>query len=182
MKGIKNIVVSENIQLAFPDKQHGEDLNTIIINERERLLRWLPWVENYLGIEDSKIFQGISVKNFEARKSFGFTILFDGKPVGVMGTHNVDYLNQRTTVGYWISQDYERKGIISACVKSLLRFCFEDLNLNKVEIWSAVNNERSNSVPKRLGFKHEGVLRQVEKNIDGFVDVNVWGLIKNEWK
>ena len=181
MKNVENIVVTKNIVLAFPDEKYGEDLNFIIMNEHNRLLEWLPWVENYSGIEDSKIFQGISAKNFIERRVFTFTILFERKAIGVVATHQVDFANKRSTLGYWIGQEHEGKGIVSQSMKSLIDFCFNELNLNKLEIWCAVENVRSNKIPQKLGFKHEGVLRQVEKNTSGFLDVNVWGMIKNEW-
>ena len=179
---MKNIIIENEIELALPSLNYVQDLHEVIINEKARLSKWLPWAIAYDKLEDSRMYSELTMKNFESKKSFGFTILVSGKAVGVMGTHNVDYTNQRTTIGYWISQDYEGKGIVSKGVNALLQFCFEDLNLNKVEIWCALDNMRSNNIPKNLGFKHEGVLREVEKGISGFIDVNVYGLLKSEWK
>ena len=175
---MNNIKVSENIELAIPDIKYAKEIHSIIIKENERLCEWLPWAYNYGSIENSIAFTELTKKNFEDKKSFGFTILYKGKPVGKMGTHNIDYANKRTTIGYWLSKEAEGKGIMTQCVKALTDYCFNELQLNRVEIVCARENERSNRIPQKLGFQLEGVFKKYELLPTGYVDVNYYALLK----
>ena len=47
-------------------------------------------------------------------------------------------------------------------VKVLCNYCFDELNLNRIEIACATDNIKSQNIPKRLNFKLEGTLRQRE--------------------
>ncbi|MFK3938558.1 GNAT family N-acetyltransferase [Alkalihalobacillus sp. NPDC078783] len=71
---------------------------------------------------------------------------------------------------------------MTAVVKELIHYAFNELELNRVEIRVAVHNSRSQSIPKRLGFVNEGCIRQAEKLYDQYVDHTLYGLLKTEWK
>lgn len=175
------ITVSEEIQLVAPDAQYAEELHAIIIRENERLCEWLPWAHNYGSLEQSIAHTEQTKRNFEDKKGFGFTVIYNGKPVGKMGTHFIDYANKRSTLGYWLSEQTEGKGVITACVKSVINFCFEDLNLHRVEILCAIGNHKSNRIPQKLGFQLEGVFKKYELLPTGYVDVNYYALLKENW-
>jgi ribosomal-protein-serine acetyltransferase len=59
---------------------------------------------------------------------------------------------------------------------------FKVLNLNRVQINCNVENIRSRAIPERLGFKQEGVLREVEWLHDRFGDWAVYAMLRRDWK
>ncbi|MCX6182034.1 MAG: GNAT family protein [Bacteroidetes bacterium] len=177
-----NIYVSDTLQLVFPDIKYAEELHEIITNENERLREWLPWAYNYGSVEKAVFYTELTIRNFIEKKSFGFTILYLGKAVGLVGTHSIDYANKRTTIGYWLSIDVEGKGVMTECVKALLDFCFDELKLNRVEIVCATENLRSNRIAQKLNFQKEGLFKQYELHERGFEDVNYYAVLKENWK
>ena len=56
------------------------------------------------------------------------------------------------------------------------------MDLNRVQINCNVENERSRAVPERLGFKLEGIHRQVEYLNGRFGDWAVYGMLREEWE
>ncbi len=56
-----------------------------------------------------------------------------------------------------------------------------DARLNRVEIRCAVGNQKSQAIPKRLGFVQEGVLRDAEWLYDHFVDHLVYAMLARDW-
>jgi len=47
---------------------------------------------------------------------------------------------------------------------------------------AAAENKKSRAVAERLGFKHEGTLRDYEWLYDHFVDLAHYGIKASEWK
>lgn len=67
-----------------------------------------------------------------------------------------------------------------AC-EAMIRYIFEELCLNRIEIRAALTNLKSRAIPERLGFQMEGKIRQAERINDRFVDHIVYGLLKEDW-
>ena len=74
------------------------------------------------------------------------------------------------------------KGYGSEALQMLLRYAFEELHLNKVEIRCATGNTRSCAGPERLGFTREGVIRQAEWLYDHYIDLVLYGMLAREWQ
>ncbi|GJM79047.1 hypothetical protein HMSSN139_15430 [Paenibacillus sp. HMSSN-139] len=90
-------------------------------------------------------------------------------------------MDKTTEIGYYIAQDYEGRGIIRRACQEVVKYIFEDLALNRIEIRVQPENLRSRKIPESIGFAQEGTLRQAEWFIDRFVDKVVYGLLKEEW-
>jgi ribosomal-protein-serine acetyltransferase len=65
-------------------------------------------------------------------------------------------------------------------VKLLVKFAFEELNINRIQIRCAVGNTQSSNISKKLGFKFEGIEREGELFPDGsFKDLEVYSILKS---
>ena len=53
--------------------------------------------------------------------------------------------------------------------------------MHRVGSYSNPENERSTRALLRVGFRHEGVLRDWHRHGDRHHDVNVFGLLRAEW-
>ena len=66
-------------------------------------------------------------------------------------------------------------------IKSVLPH-FMELRLHRVLAVIAKGNERSVSLFKKLGFKHEGTLREATKVADQFTDLLCYSILEHEYK
>ena len=89
---------------------------------------------------------------------------------------------RRTEIGYWLAEPQQGRGIMTRACRRFIDYLFDDVKLNRVEIRCATENDRSRAIPKRLGFKEEGVLRQVQMIHDRLVDHAVYGMLADEWR
>ena len=64
----------------------------------------------------------------------------------------------------------------------LIDYLFDTIELNRVQINCNVENKRSRAVPERLGFKLEGIHRQVEFLNGKFGDWAIYAILRSEWK
>lgn len=81
-----------------------------------------------------------------------------------------------------MGQQFQGKGIITQACAALVDHAFQEMNLHRVEIRTAVENFKSRAVPERLGFKEEGIARQSAWLYDQFIDHVVYGMLAEEWK
>src|SRR5690606_13726610 len=85
-------------------------------------------------------------------------------------------------IGYWIHSDFINQGLATEVSAALTRVAFEIDKVQRVEIHCDPNNLRSAAVPRKLGYTHDGTLRQRLPNRDGsFRDVMIWSLLLAEY-
>ncbi len=91
------------------------------------------------------------------------------------------WMNQRTSVGYWISHDKARNNFVTEATAILLKYLFEKLRLHRIYIQAATGNDASNGVIRKLGFKFEGVLRENERVKEYYLDHNIYGMTEKDF-
>lgn len=154
-----------------------------IDSQREHLGRWLPFVEMTTERAFTECYVTAAVDGAARNLEPQFAIRVDGVFAGLIGFRSTDRFNRRTEIGYWISKDFEGRGIMTRAVIALLNLAFSDLGMNRVQIRCATGNERSRRIPIRLGFRLEGVERDGELLSGGqFTDLEVYALLARDWR
>ncbi|MEX0799345.1 MAG: GNAT family protein [Bacteriovoracaceae bacterium] len=174
--------LNNGLTLKKLETRAGKAVFELVDKNRDHLRQWLPWVDSTKKEEDSLAFIESTLQQFERNKSLQCGIWFKGELAGIVGQHRVDWPNKWSSLGYWLAQEFEGKGIMTKACKGMIHHSFEAQKLNRVEIAVAVDNNKSRAVPERLGFKMEGTLRQKEWLYDRYVDHAVYSLLKSEWK
>ncbi|MBQ4537654.1 MAG: GNAT family N-acetyltransferase [Lachnospiraceae bacterium] len=85
-------------------------------------------------------------------------------------------------VGYCIGRNWWHQGITSEAMAALIDFCFEELEVNRVEARHDPNNPNSGAVMKKCGMIYEGTLRKCDHNNQGICDVCYYGILRSEWE
>ena len=70
---------------------------------------------------------------------------------------------------------------MTKALERYIEYAFNNIGLNKIEIQVATENFKSKALPKKLGFKEEGTIRDAEWLNDKYVDHIIYGLLKSEW-
>ncbi len=68
-------------------------------------------------------------------------------------------VSQTATLGYWMGARHSGRGHMSNAVAMILPFCFDVLNLHRVEAACIPANERSIRLLEKAGFTREGFAR-----------------------
>lgn len=175
------ITVSDRITLREIEMADAINIFQTIDSQRDYLGRWLPFVEFTKSVDFSRSFiQSILDTPFENREHT-FVVLYDGEFAGVIGFKGTDRSNKKTEIGYWLSESYQHKGLITDSVPALMKFAFDELDMNRIQIRCGVGNTPSRKIPIRLGFRFEGIERAGELFPDGkFVDLEVYSKLKED--
>jgi ribosomal-protein-serine acetyltransferase len=175
------IVVDRELELRLLAREHAPALFALTDRNRAYLREWLPWLDTVRIVSDTEGFIAKTQNTYVNTRTFTAGIWWRDRLVGVTGHNHIDWDNRITHPGYWLSADCQGKGIATRCTRALIQHAFDELNLNRVEICTAVGNHRSEAVPTRLGFTREGVRRQGEWLHDRFVDLNVHAMLRSTW-
>lgn len=180
-KDKKIIRVTESIILKQIDLSDANDIFRTIDSQRKYLGKWLPFVAITNEIGDTEKFIQSILDTPEEKREYVFIIHFNGKFVGLIGFKDTDKLNKKTELGYWLSENYQKKGIMIESVTSVIKFAYDELDINRIQIKCAVGNMPSKSIPKKLHFKFEGIERDGELLTGNrFTDLEVYSRLKNE--
>jgi ribosomal-protein-serine acetyltransferase len=172
--------LSENTEVRLLEERHAQELTDLTDRNREHLRKWLPWVDTNRTVEDRKNFIRGALKQFAQNKGFVAGIWHDGRLAGVIGYDPIDWENRTTALGYWLGEEFQGNGLVTAACRALVDHAFLELKLNRVSIACATENKRSCAIPERLGFRREGVQRQAEWLYDHFVDQVVYAILASE--
>jgi ribosomal-protein-serine acetyltransferase len=147
---------------------------------RAYLRRWLPWVDATTTAEFTREFLRGAIAGAIEGKSLILVIEHEGAACGTAGFNWIDPQNGGCEIGYWLREDRQKRGIMTACCRALVRHAFDDLGLNQVRIAVAVENARSRRIPERLGFHLDGVIREAEKLASGHVDQALYTFLRRD--
>jgi len=181
MSGHFRLKIDVESELELISQSHADELFDLVDDNREYLKQWLPWLDNNRYFQNTIDFIKISQIQYERNETVQFALLYKGKVTGVVGFHRIDWLNRSTSIGYWLGEQYQGKGLITKSCSKVLDYSFGRMGLNRIEIRCATENLKSRAIPKRLGFKEEGLIREAEWLYDHFVDHVVYGMLESEW-
>ena len=84
-------------------------------------------------------------------------------------------------VGYRIHPEYWNMGITTEALKEVVRFIFENTEIERLNGRADVRNNASNKVLERCGFIKEGTIRQ-GKMVSVYCDYNIYGMLRNDYE
>ncbi|MEO8393135.1 MAG: GNAT family protein [Chloroflexota bacterium] len=109
------------------------------------------------------------------------TLKGEDRLIGVVTLWNLDPGYHCGELGYELHPAYEKRGIMTEAVTAVLTFGFTELGLHRIEATPFADNPPSKNLLVKLGFAHEGTLRQRHFFRDHYKDQLFYGLLKDEW-
>ncbi|EHR90343.1 ribosomal-protein-serine acetyltransferase [Staphylococcus hominis] len=174
--------IDKDIKLKILEEREAGQLFKLVDSNRKYLAEFLPFVEYTKKAEDSKHFIHSALQQFIDGNGFHCGIWSDKELIGVIGLHYLDLVNKRTSIGYYLAEDFQKKGIMTRCTKALIQYIYEEYDINRIEIQMSTKNKKSRAIPIRRGFTQEGILRSDERVQGKFSDSYVYSLLREEYE
>lgn len=103
-------------------------------------------------------------------------------PVGMAAFVRIDWVGRMAIYYIAIAESENRlKGFGSETTRLIMDYAFNTLNLNRVQLHVAVENEKAIAVYKKTGFQIEGTLRQAMYRDGKYHNFYVMGLLKSDF-
>ena len=84
-------------------------------------------------------------------------------------------------MGWVFEPEHGGQGLATEAARAVLELAFSGLGLHRVEARLVAENDRSAALCERLGMQREAHFRQLERSADGWIDLDVYGLLAEEW-
>ncbi len=177
------LTVAPGIELRQWELSDAEACFETAMRNRKSLSEWLPWVERTHSAEDIRTYiRRVVIPQRENDQGPNCAIWIAGAIAGGLGCHPIDWPNRSCSLGYWLDERYRGRGVMTRSVSALLDYLFDTARLHRVTIRCATGNTQSCAIPKRLGFRHEGVELEAEWVSTRWVDLVNWGILEDEWR
>jgi ribosomal-protein-serine acetyltransferase len=174
--------ITDRHELRLIQIDDAEELFALTDANRSYLRQWLPWLDFVTQVDDTRDFIARAIKQFAENEGLVTAICDGGRIVGVVGFNRIEQQDRIGYIGYWLAEFDRGKGIMTESCRSLIDYGFTTLKLNRVVIACATENQRSRAIPLRLGFTHEGVVRDAEWLYKEFIEHDIYALAVEDWK
>jgi ribosomal-protein-alanine N-acetyltransferase len=166
-------------------------LRQVTKDDANSLLKYLSdkAVMRYVGLEPFKSiddaldeiswYRSILEKRTGIR--WGITLKGQGEVIGSCGFLNLVSQHYRSEIGVELSREHWGKGIASEAFEAVIRYGFEQMNLQRIEALIEPPNIPSQKLAERQGFIREGFLRSYEYTCGKFDDLYMYSLLKKEF-
>ena len=121
-------------------------------------------------------------KNKERKDRYDAVIEVDGIAVGLIGLLGIDNKNKKAE--YYVvlgEREYLGKGIARKASELLLEYAFSDLRLNRVYLYTEVDNTAAVKSYEKIGFKREGIIKNDLFSKGRYVDRFLYGITKQDF-
>lgn len=138
---------------------------------------WKPHVSKEESLNTLKYYidhdDGWAIMLKENKKVIGSIAL---KPDENRGKYNAK------SISFALSADYWGNGYMTEAVKRIIKYAFEEINIDLLSVWHYPHNFRSKRVIEKCGFQYEGIIKQGSQIYDGRkFDSICYSILKSEY-
>jgi len=123
------------------------------------------------------------VENYQNMDFYKWGICLKENPYSVIGDISVVDMDEAVNaceVGYILSKDYWRQGLMTEALKAVLNYLLQDAGFNRVAAKFVTANPASGRVMAKAGMSYEGTFRQAVFHKGLVKDFSVYGILKSD--
>lgn len=147
--------------------------------ETSKFLTWGP----HTDIEYTKNYLAFVISKYRTGEFFDWAVVLKGeeeKMIGTCGFSKIDFSNDIGEIGYVINPDFWGHGYATEAAQVIIRFGFEELDLNRIEGKFMIGNDSSLAVMKRCGMQYEGTSRGGMLIKGKYCDIGICSILHRE--
>lgn len=125
------------------------------------------------------------ISGLRRRNCAGFLIFLaeSGQLAGVVNVSEIVYgLFQSAYLGYYAFRPHDGQGLMKQGLQQVIRHCFGELGLHRLEANIQPENERSIALVRALGFAKEGYSPRYLKICGKWRDHERWAIRAEQWR
>lgn len=173
----------EGVYLRAPEPRDYQEWSELREASRAFLTPWEPvWASDELSRGSFKYKLRRYTEDARDDRAYALFVFRDEDDalVGGVTVSNIRRgVAQMASLGYWAGQPFASHGYITAAVRAVVRYAFDDLDLHRVEAACQPDNVASRRVLEKAGFTHEGAARAYLKINGAWRDHLLFGIVND---
>ncbi|MGO4530378.1 GNAT family N-acetyltransferase [Paenibacillus sp. 2TAF8] len=143
--------------------------------EVSKYTTWYP----HMKIEDTENFIDFIIDKYNKSQisPWGIQDKTTGRIIGTCDFVGWDTNHHKAEIGYALSRDYWGQGYMTECVKKIIEFGFEKMDLVRIEARCIPANTGSSRVMEKSGMEFEGICRKQVFIKGKFKDLKMYSII-----
>jgi ribosomal-protein-serine acetyltransferase len=175
------IPLTDEAELRPLEVWQAEEFFAHIERAREHLNRWIGFAAASPDLAGARAM----LQRYADRQAVDsgriFGIWHQGTLVGGCMYPHFDAERGNCEIGVWTEPAGEGRGLITASVRLLLDHALIERGLARAEWHCDPRNKRSWAVAERVGMTAEGILRSSFPYNGERQDMQIWGILQDEW-
>lgn len=174
------ILYTERLNLIEIKPAHLTDLYLLYGSRKNANYHNLFVIKN---TQEAQLLVDFLQKRFEEKAGirWGITLKSNQHVIGTVG-FNSFAKKHRANISYNIHPNYRNCGYMSEALRTVIRFGFEHLEINRIEAEIIKQYSESGRILEKFNFKNEGILRQWLLWNGLYHDVIMYSLLKEEYE
>lgn len=151
------------------------------VTSDNKVNKFLTWPVHKAVEETRELLTGW-VKSYEKPERYCWAIVLkeNDQLIGTIAAPTIKNRTETAEVTYCIGSAWWGLGIVTEALKEVIRYLFEEIQVNRVEAGYDVNNPASGRVLEKVGMQKEGVLRKAGRNNQGLFDLVFCAMLKGD--
>lgn len=170
----------ENYSISPIQEKDAWRLCDFVVSNSERLKAYFPQtVQQNLTPTLAQLFVAKKVEEFMTKKELLFTIKENTNRtiIGLVYVKELQKIKHQGELAYCIGYQYESKGIITKSIQKLIPWCFDEVELQKLQIIVHHGNLASKRIADKIGFVWKRTLpKEHTTGIGEVIDMELYEL------
>ncbi|MGL4830421.1 MAG: GNAT family N-acetyltransferase [Vibrio sp.] len=149
-------IVTQRLQLRLITVDEANDLMHCI-QQSQALHQWIDWCHPHFNEQEAELFIQATRLNWVKAEAYGFGV-FERQTqtlVGMVAINEFYHTFNMASLGYWVADAHQRRGYGREALTALILFCFERLELTRLEIVCDPENLPSQALALKCGAIQE---------------------------
>ena len=116
----------------------------------------------------------------EERKGYWWAVCLkeDRTFIGAGGFNNLDKTHKKAEFGFWLMPEYWGKGYMQEAASMMIDTAFDEWGLHRIEGFVESENFACKKAISKLGFMHEGTMRECERKDGAWISLDIYAIIQ----
>ena len=172
---------TERLLLREFSQDDFEDVHAYATDDK--VVRYMDWGPNTLADTQAALDRWFAAQAQWPRTDVNLAIqhLADDKVIGSIRLSITNAATRTGDLGYSLSSDYWRQGLVTEAARAMLRAGFESLGLRRIWAECDTRNAGSYGVMEKLGMRREAHFRQDKAARDGWRDSYLYAILADDY-
>ncbi len=174
-------IETDRLILRRFDKNDAEEMfNNYLSSDKVTKYMTFP---TYKSVKEAESYLDFVISEYQKDRTYRWCIVLKetNQVIGAIDVVSFNEALNEATIGYCLSDKYWHKGIMSEAFSAVIKYLFEEENVNRIQATHDVKNPNSGKVMQKCSLKFEGIHRQAGINNTGICDSAYYAILREDY-